>query len=34
VRRYREDLPLADFDGATLFGGDEKGYSDYPEWSA
>ncbi|WP_428539662.1 alkene reductase [Profundibacter sp.] len=30
VRRYREDLPLAEFDGATLFGGDEKGYSDYP----
>jgi len=34
VRRYREGLPLADFNGATLFGGDEAGFSDYPEWSA
>ncbi|WP_244098457.1 alkene reductase [Burkholderia gladioli] len=29
-RRLAEGLPLADFDGATLFGGDERGYSDYP----
>ena len=31
-RRYREGLPLAPFDGATLFGGDRRGYSDYPAW--
>lgn len=31
-RRYRESLPLADFDGATLFGGDAQGYSTYPAW--
>ena len=31
-RRYREDLPLAEFDPATLFGGTEKGYSEYPAW--
>ncbi|GGF03819.1 alkene reductase [Stappia taiwanensis] len=30
VRRFREDLPLADYDGATLFGGDATGYSTYP----
>jgi N-ethylmaleimide reductase len=30
-RRYAEDLPLADFDGSALFGGNAKGYSDYPE---
>jgi len=29
-RRFRENLPLADFEGTTLFGGDERGYSDYP----
>jgi N-ethylmaleimide reductase len=28
-RRYAEYLPLADFDGSTLFGGSAKGYSDY-----
>jgi N-ethylmaleimide reductase len=27
-----EDLPLAEFAGDTLFGGDEQGYSDYPAW--
>ncbi len=27
--RLAHDLPLAGFDGATLFGGDEKGYIDY-----
>ncbi|MDC6130370.1 hypothetical protein PPH41_21020, partial [Burkholderia gladioli] len=30
LSRLAEGLPLADFDGATLFGGDERGYSDYP----
>lgn len=29
-RRLIEDLPLAEFDGATLFGGTEVGYTDYP----
>ena len=29
-RRLAQDLPLASFDGSTLFGGDERGYSDYP----
>ena len=28
--RLAENLPLADFDGATLFGGMERGYTDYP----
>jgi len=28
--RLRRDLPLASFDGATLFGGSEQGYTDYP----
>jgi N-ethylmaleimide reductase len=31
-RRFEEDLALADFDGGTLFGGTEKGYSDYSKW--
>lgn len=31
-RRYRENLPLAAFDGATLFGGNTEGYSTYPTW--
>ncbi|WP_306026844.1 alkene reductase [Stappia sp. MMSF_3263] len=31
-RRLRENLPLASFDPATLFGGDEQGYSTYPAW--
>jgi N-ethylmaleimide reductase len=30
VRRLAEGLPLATFDGSTLFGGDERGYTDYP----
>lgn len=30
-RRFAEDLPLADFDGTTLFGGTKKGYSSYPK---
>ena len=32
-RRLAEDLPLASLDGATLFGGDEHGLSDYPAYS-
>ncbi len=28
--RLRRDLPLAGFDGATLFGGRDQGYTDYP----
>lgn len=28
-RRFAEDLPLADFEPSTLFGGMHKGYSDY-----
>lgn len=32
VRRYKENLSLADFDGNTLFGGDEKGLLDYPAY--
>lgn len=28
-RRLEQDVALADFDGSTLFGGDERGYSDY-----
>ena len=31
-RRFHENLPLADFDPTTLFGGTEMGYSDYPAW--
>ncbi len=31
-RRFAEDLPLAEFDGSTLFGGTKQGYSSYPEW--
>jgi N-ethylmaleimide reductase len=30
VRRLAEGLPLAAFDASTLFGGDERGYTDYP----
>lgn len=29
-RRLADGLPLASFDGNTLFGGDARGYSDYP----
>ncbi len=29
-RRLRDHLPLADFDGSQLFGGDAQGYTDYP----
>ena len=31
-QRFYHNLPLADFDGSTLFGGTDKGYSDYPAW--
>lgn len=30
--RLAEGLPLADPDGASLFGGDARGYTDYPLW--
>ncbi len=33
-RRIAEQLPLADLDPATLFGGNEVGYTDYPAWPA
>ncbi len=32
-RRLADGLPLADFDGNTLFGGSEHGYTDYPAWN-
>jgi N-ethylmaleimide reductase len=32
-RRLAENLPLANFDGSTLFGGSERGYIDYPAWT-
>ncbi|WP_321953459.1 alkene reductase [Paraburkholderia bannensis] len=31
--RLANDWPLAELDPATLFGGDERGYTDYPAWS-
>ncbi len=31
VFRFQHDKPLAELDGTTLFGGDEKGYTDYPK---
>lgn len=33
-RRLAENLPLADFDGDTLFGGDAGGYTTYPHYEA
>lgn len=30
VERYKKGQELAELDGATLFGGNEKGYTDYP----
>ncbi|AWV08049.1 alkene reductase [Marilutibacter maris] len=33
-RRLREGLPLADYDGASLFGGDAQGYTSYPASAA
>jgi N-ethylmaleimide reductase len=32
-RRLADGLPLASFDGSTLFGGGERGYTDYPSGS-
>lgn len=32
VRRLREELPLAALDANTLYGGDERGYTDYPAY--
>ncbi|WP_039049024.1 alkene reductase [Comamonas thiooxydans] len=32
--RFAKGLPLAGFDGSTLFGGDARGYVDYPAYSA
>ncbi len=32
-RRLADGLPLAAMDGATLFGGGAKGYTDYPAWA-
>ncbi|WP_394144608.1 alkene reductase [Vibrio atypicus] len=33
VSRLQSQLPLAELDGATLFGGGERGYIDYPAFS-
>ena len=33
VDRLRRDLPLAEPDRATMYGGGAKGYVDYPTWS-
>jgi N-ethylmaleimide reductase len=30
VHRYKNDLPLNEADQSTFYGGDEKGYTDYP----
>jgi N-ethylmaleimide reductase len=30
VRRMNEGIPLADFNPDALFGGNEKGYTDFP----
>ncbi len=32
VRRYQENLPLNEVDVDTFYGGDEKGYNDYPTY--
>jgi N-ethylmaleimide reductase len=32
-RRLAMNLPLAEFDSQSLFGGDARGYSDYPSYS-
>ncbi len=29
-RRFRESAPLNKYDRATFYGGDDKGYTDYP----
>jgi N-ethylmaleimide reductase len=33
-QRLAAGLPLASFEGSSLFGGTERGYTDYPAWSA
>jgi N-ethylmaleimide reductase len=30
-RRFRDGLPLTEFDPETFYGGDHRGYTDYPE---
>jgi N-ethylmaleimide reductase len=32
VERLRRGLPLAEIDRATMYGGDARGYTDYPAW--
>jgi N-ethylmaleimide reductase len=32
-RRLREGLPLTPYNRATFYGGEEKGYTDYPVYS-
>jgi N-ethylmaleimide reductase len=34
VERLRVGAPLAEIDKATLYGGGEKGYTDYPAMAA
>jgi N-ethylmaleimide reductase len=37
VARFKNNWPLAEFDAdarLSLYGGDDKGYIDYPEYSA
>jgi N-ethylmaleimide reductase len=34
VERFRRDAPLNDVNRATLYGGDERGYTDYPALSS
>ena len=31
--RFRRDLPLERYDRTTFYGGDARGYTDYPRWS-
>lgn len=33
VERFRDDLPLNDYDQTTFYGGDDKGYTDYPRFA-
>ncbi|MBV9078312.1 MAG: alkene reductase, partial [Methylobacteriaceae bacterium] len=32
VRRLREDLPLSPYDRSTFYGGNWRGYTDYPPY--
>ena len=34
VRRYRDDLPLNEADQSTFYGGDARGYTDYPFYAS